>query len=79
MGLKRIEMSNYQKIKCSKCHTLVGVSETKPYLPYKTMETSECPVFGETICRHNSMADFEAEAVSVEGTTEPYKSKCLNL
>ena len=54
-------MSYYREIKCPKCGTLVGIKEVNVIMPYKTVETAECPVCGETIFRHNSRGDFESE------------------
>ena len=34
-------MPNYFETKCEVCGTLVGVSETKQYMPYRTEETVE--------------------------------------
>ena len=67
-------MSYYREIKCPKCGTLVGIKEVNVIMPYKTVETAECPVCGETIFTHNSRGDFESEIISTENTIEPYKS-----
>ncbi len=64
-------MSYYREIKCQKCGTLVGIKEVNVIMPYKTIETAECPVCGETIFRHNSRGDFESEIISTENTIEP--------
>lgn len=68
-------MGYYREIKCDKCHTLVGIREVNVMMPYKTEETAECPVCGETIFKHNSRGDFESEIISTVDTVEPYKSK----
>lgn len=70
-------MSYYREIKCPKCGTLVGIKEVNVIMPYKTVETAECPVCGETIFRHNSRGDFESEIISTENTIEPYKSEIV--
>lgn len=71
-------MSNYFETKCTVCGTLVGVSESKQYMPYRTEETAECPVCGNTVYRHNSRGDFESTVVSLAETIEPYKTNYLN-
>lgn len=68
-------MGYYREIKCDKCHTLVGIREVNVMMPYKTEETAECPVCGETIFKHNSRGDFESEIISIEDTIEPYKTR----
>lgn len=68
-------MGYYREIKCQKCGTLVGIKEINVIMPYKTIETAECPICGETIFRHNSRGDFESEIISTENTIEAYKSK----
>lgn len=70
-------MGYYREIKCDKCHTLVGIREVNVMMPYKTEETAECPVCGETIFKHNSRGDFESEIISAEDTVEPYKSELI--
>lgn len=68
-------MSYYREIQCFNCKTLVGIKEVNVYMPYKTLETAECPICGETIFRHNSRGDFEPEIISTKETIEPYKTK----
>lgn len=68
-------MGYYREIMCERCHTLVGIREVNVMMPYKTEETAECPVCGETIFKHNSRGDFESETISTEDTVEPYKSR----
>lgn len=68
-------MGYYREIQCDNCHTLVGIREVNVMMPYKTEETAECPVCGETIFKHNSRGDFESEIISTEDTVEPYKSQ----
>lgn len=67
-------MSYYREITCEKCGTLVGIKEVNVIMPYKTEETAECPVCGETIFKKNSRGDFESEIISTEKTIESYKS-----
>ena len=70
-------MPNYFETKCEVCGTLVGVSETKQYMPYRSEETAECPVCGTMVYHHNSRGDFESKVVSLDETKEPYKSEYL--
>lgn len=51
-------MSYYREILCFNCKTLVGIKEVDVNMPYKTIETAECPVCGEIIFSHNSRGDF---------------------
>ena len=51
-------MPNYFETKCEVCGTLVGISESKQYMPYRTEETAECPVCGTMVYHHNSRGDF---------------------
>ena len=44
-------------------------------MPYKTEETAECPICGETIFKHNSSSDFESEVTTIENTIETYRSR----
>lgn len=67
-------MTYYREIKCQKCGTLVGIKEVNVIIPYKTVETAECPVCGETIFRHNGRGDFESEIISNENTIKSDKS-----
>lgn len=67
-------MTYYREIKCQKCGTLVGIKEVNVIIPYKTVETAECSVCGETIFRHNSRGDFESEIISNENTIKSDKS-----
>ena len=53
----------------------MGIREVNITMPFKTEETAECPICGETIFKRNSRGDFESEVISTEETIEPYKSK----
>ena len=68
-------MGYCREIKCHRCGTLVGIREVNITMPYKTEETAECPICGETIFKRNSRGDFESEVISTEETIEPYKLK----
>lgn len=70
-------MSYYKEIQCQQCGTLIGINEINIMMPYKTVETAECPVCGTIIYKHNSRGDFESEVISTENTIEPYRSKIL--
>lgn len=62
-------------IQCPKCGTLVEVEEVNISMPYKTAETAECPICGETIMRCNSRGDLESRVISTENTKDEYKSR----